>query len=93
MLGEAFADGGIQDHYTTRYADAHLQWLIGREKKLTDFRDNIESRAHGAFSIILMGFRVPEIGKDSVTHEFGYGATMPRYHGITGTLKPAHNTD
>src|SRR5262245_22889083 len=89
LLRRLLADGVTHDDHAGCNSDAHLQRLAGREQELTDLRHEIKPGPHSAFSIVLMGLWVAEIGKEAVAHESGDISTHLSDHRGARTLESA----
>jgi hypothetical protein len=64
----------IADHdKTSGDADASLQWAVWLQR--IDSCDQLQSCAHSALGVVLVGLGIIEIDENAVAHVFGYEAT------------------
>jgi hypothetical protein len=76
LLRRARADQVADDHQPGGDADAHLQRLARRRVEPADGVDDLQTGAHGAFGLVLVGARIAEIGQQPIAHELGDEAVM-----------------
>ena len=74
---DALADQIARDHKPGRDPDPRAQRDVLVRRQLSDALRDIESRADGALSVVLMGDGIAEIGQNAVSEKFGDKPVIP----------------
>ena len=86
-----FADVLPNDHHSCGDANPDLQRVAGRKQDLSHLPNNLQSRPHGTFSVILVSLRVTEIDKQPVPREPADAPAEMLDRGSAGIFKSAND--